>query len=411
MAKRESNLLSDVQLRKWIREGAPVAKSDGGALTFTLSAAGSASWVLRFRHGGRRQELTLGSYPDLTLTAARAVAAKRRVAIAEGVNPADEVRKAKARKDWTVRQLIADYRERVLMTLAASTQCSYGRNLKRVENGMGAMSVQTVGPADIVAEIERHKRGWVEIFTLWCVLRGIFKHAAGKKLILSNPCAGIQLDAIIGKRPDVRKRLMLTDSELHVLMNAKMRDVNLYAVRIALATGVRISELYTALRADLHFDEARWHVPASKTGPAMDIPLAPIVVEWFERLHVLAGASDYILPARLSNRLDRHDGDTHVSKDAIREAIDYWIKSHEPKIRRFTPHDLRSTMKSHMRKLGVPRDICEMCLNHRLAGVEGIYDQYTYWDERRAALELWAEFLTTRMRDEKWNVIPIREAA
>ncbi|VVE88412.1 tyrosine-type recombinase/integrase [Pandoraea bronchicola] len=411
MAKRESNLLEDVQLRKWVREGKPIAKSDGGGLTFTLSAAGAASWILRFRHGGRRQEVTLGRYPDLKLTAARAAAAKRRVALADGVNPADEVRKAKARKDWTVRQLITDYREKVLVTFAASTQSGYGRNLKRVENGIGAMSVQSVGPADIVAEIERHKLGWVETFTLWCVLRGIFKHAAGKKLIHSNPCAGIQLDAIIGKRPEVRKRLMLTDSELQVLMNAKMRDVNLYAVRIALATGVRIGELYTALRSDLHFEEARWHIPESKTGPSMDIPLAPIVIEWFERLLVLAGASDYVLPARLSNRLDRHEGDTHVSKDAIREAIDYWIKSHEPKIRRFTPHDLRSTMKSHMRKLGVPRDISEMCLNHRLAGVEGIYDQYTYWSERRAALQLWAEFLEAQMLNVQCKVIPLRESA
>ncbi|ARK40646.1 tyrosine-type recombinase/integrase [Burkholderia pseudomallei] len=411
MAKRESNLLSDVQLRKWVREGVAIAKSDGGGLTFTLSAAGAAAWVLRFRHGGRRQEVTLGRYPDLALTAARAAAAKRRVALADGINPADEVRKAKSRKDWTVRQLIGDYREKVLIALAASTQRSYGRNLKRVENGMGAMSVQSVGPADIVAEIERHKLGWVEIFTLWCVLRGIFKHAAGKKLIHSNPCAGIQLDAIIGKRPDVRKRLMLTDDELHVLMNAKMRDVNLLALRVALATGVRISEIYTALRENVHLDEARWHIPESKTGAAMDIPLAPIVVEWFERLLELAGTSDYVLPARLSNRLDRYGGDTHVSKDAIREAIDYWIANHDPKIRRFTPHDLRSTMKSHMRKLGVPRDISEMCLNHKLAGVEGIYDQYTYYDERRTALELWSAYLNARMLGEVWNVTPLRMSA
>lgn len=411
MAKRESNLLSDIQLRKWVRAGAPVAKSDGGGLTFTLSAAGAASWVLRFRHGGRRQEVTLGRYPDMSLSSARAAAAKRRVAVSEGVNPADEVRKAKAMKDWTVRQLIADYHERVLLTLATSTQQSYGRNLDRVKNGMGALSLREVSPADIVAQLERVKVGWVEAFTLWCVLKAIFKHAVGKRLLDVDPTAGIILEAVIGKRPPVRKRLMLTDDELSVLMNANMRDANLFALRIAVTTGVRISELYTALRENVHLDEARWHIPKSKTGPEMDIPLAPVVVEWFERLLELAGTSNYVLPARLSNRLDRHDGDTHVSKDAIREAIDYWIENHEPKIRRFTPHDLRSTMKSHMRKLGVPRDISEMCLNHKLSGVEGIYDQYTYYSERRAALELWAAYLRTRMMGQKWNVAPFRGAA
>ncbi|MGF6610628.1 integrase [Paraburkholderia sp. WSM4175] len=411
MAKRESNLLSDAQLRAWVRAGVPVAKSDGGSLTFTLSAAGTAAWVFRFRHGGRRQELTLGRYPDLSLSAARAAAAKRRVAVSDGSNPADEVRKAKSRRDWTVRQLIADYRDKLLSTLAESTQASYGRNLKRIENGMGGMSVQSVAPGDIVAEIERHKLGWVELFTLWCALRGIFKHATGKKIIIANPCAGIQLEAIIGKRPEVKKRLMLTDDELHVLTTAKMRDENLYAVRIALATGVRISELYTALRQHIHIAEARWHIPASKTGPEMDIPLAPVVVQWFEHLFKLAGTSEYVLPARLRPRIDRLGGDAHVSKDAIREAIDFWIENHAPKIRRFTPHDLRSTMKSQMRRLGVSRDVTEMCLNHKLKGVEGIYDQYTYYDERRAALELWARFLSCCQAGEKWNVTPLRKHA
>ena len=64
-----------------------------------------------------------------------------------------------------------------------------------------------------------------------------------------------------------------------------------------------------------------------------------------------------------------------------------------PAVMRFTPHDLRSTMKSHMRALGVPRDISEMCLNNKLSGVKGIYDRHTYFDERKEALEKWALFL------------------
>ena len=48
--------------------------------------------------------------------------------------------------------------------------------------------------------------------------------------------------------------------------------------------------------------------------------------------------------------------------------IDYWIEQHSPKIRRFTPHDLRSTMKSHLRKL-VYLVRCQKCaLNHKLPG-------------------------------------------
>ncbi|MFH1660995.1 MAG: tyrosine-type recombinase/integrase [Pseudomonadota bacterium] len=398
MAKIQTNLLTDIQIRKWIRAGAPFAKSDGGGLTFTLSAAGAAVWVLRFRHAGRRQEVTLGRYPDMSLAAARLMAAKKRIALVDGINPADEVRKAKSLRDWTVRELISDYKNLVLSTLAESTQRSYGRNLKRIENGMGAMSVQSVSPADVVAQIERVKAGWVELFTLWCALRGIFKHAAGKKLIVASPCAGIQLDAIIGKRPEKRTRLMLTDDEIAVLMNADMNLENLLSVRILLATGVRISELNNALKANVHLKEKRWHIPKTKTGNAIDIPLSKAVTEWFETLIDVAGNSDYVLPARSRARMARYDGDAAVSKDAMREAIDYWIDQHSPKIRRFTPHDLRSTMKSHLRKLGVPREVSEMCLNHKLPGVEGIYDQHTYYDERRIALEKWSDFLVKSLR-------------
>ncbi|BDC38943.1 phage integrase [Paraburkholderia terrae] len=411
MAKRQTEILSDVDLRHLIRAGSPVAKSDGKGLTFTLSVAGTAAWVLRYSHGGRRHELTLGTYPDLSLAAARKLAATKRVAVQQGVNPASEKRKEKARKDWSVRQVLDDYEQKVLPGLADSTQRSYGRNLKRIRAGMGALSLRDVEAADVIAQLERHKLGWSEAFTMWCVLRGVFDHAAGKSLIPANPCAGIKFKAVIGERPDVRKRLMLTDIEIGALMNAQMNVENRLSVRILLATGVRVSELLTARREHVFLDDGRWHIPKSKTGPEMDIPLAPSVVEWFRQLDELAGQSGYVLPARLRTRFERLDGDANVSKDALREAIDFWIDNHKPKIRRFTPHDLRSTMKSHMRKLGVPRDISEMCLNHKLAGVEGVYDRYTYYDERRRALELWASFLVSRRDGEDWNVTPLKMTA
>ena len=67
--------LTDLQIRKWIKAGEPVAKADGDGLTFTLSAKGTAAWVLRYRFGGKGRELTLGRYPDLTLAKARELAA------------------------------------------------------------------------------------------------------------------------------------------------------------------------------------------------------------------------------------------------------------------------------------------------------------------------------------------------
>jgi integrase len=391
----KNGLLSDLQLRQWAKAGEPLARSDGNGLTFTVSAAGRAVWVLRYRHGTRRFELTLGPYPDIGLADARGMSTLKRADILKGANPAAEKRKAKATaaKDWTVRALIQDYREKKLITLARSTQVCYGRHLLKIDRKLGPLGVRDVEAADVVSLIEECELTWGESSLLLVTAKCLFTHACGKQLINVNPCVGIMLSALLGPRPPIRKRLMLTREELHLLLNAKMRRPNALAIRILLGTGVRGSELFTAQWKDVHLDEARWHIPASKTGPAMDLPLVPVVVGWFNELRGYVSRSGYVLPARARSRAQRNGGDTHVNKDTIRESIDYWIDQYKPKVRRFTPHDLRSTMKSHMRALGVPRDISEMCLNHKLTGVEGIYDQHNYYSERRQALLTWVRFL------------------
>lgn len=120
----KNGLLSDLQLKRWLKDGEPLAKSDGDGLTFTVSSAGCATWVLRYRYGKRRHELTLGRYPDISLSEVRTMAAIKRVDVMKGVNPVAEKRKAKAvaAKDWTVRELIKDYKTKVLVTLAKSTR-------------------------------------------------------------------------------------------------------------------------------------------------------------------------------------------------------------------------------------------------------------------------------------------------
>jgi len=67
-----------------------------------------AGWILRYRHGGRRRELTIGRYPDISLADARGIATIKRAEIMQGRNPAADKQKAKATaaKDWTVRELV-----------------------------------------------------------------------------------------------------------------------------------------------------------------------------------------------------------------------------------------------------------------------------------------------------------------
>ncbi len=374
----------------------PLARSDGGGLTFTLSAAGTASWILRYRHGGRARELTLGNYPDIGLADARRLAREKRVEIDGGGDPASTKRRAKvlAQSSLTVAALIADYQLKILVKHGASTQRSYGRNLARIKAKIGSMSVPDVTPLDIVSMVESIVVGWTERYMLLVTVRMLFKHAMGKRLIAMNPAAGVELAALIGKRPKVRERLMLTEEELKILLTAEIAEENLLAIKVLLSTAVRSDELRNAKWEHVDLNEGIWFIPSTKTGSAIEVPLVPQVKKLFKGLKRLAGKSAYVLPARAQGRKDRHGGDAPINPNTLGAALDYWFETSKPNIRRFTPHDLRSTAKSHMRRLLVPRDITEMCLNHKLPGVEGIYDRHGYFEERKNALKTWCNYLS-----------------
>jgi hypothetical protein len=56
-------------------------------------------------------------------------------------------------------------------------------------------------------------------------------------------------------------------------------------------------------------------------------------------------------------------------------------------------HDLRRTCATGLQKLGVRLEVTEAILNHSggsRAGIVGIYQRHQYFEEKRAALDLWA---------------------
>ena len=387
--------LKDQETKQIVNLALPLVRSDGDGLTFTLSKAGTATWVLRYRYGGRGKELTIGGYPDIGLSEARKIARECRVRIDKGGDPASEKKQAKtiALRDLTVRQLIQDYRDKTLAELSASSQRSYGRSLKRMESKIGSLTVTQITPFDIVAMLEKTDITWSESSMLLCAAKMVFRHAAAKRLIAVNPCTGIELKALLGKRPPIRRRLMLSEDELILLLHANMKRENALAVRLLLATAVRSDEFINATWSEIDFDQRVWSIPSTKTGPGIQVPLTDQTAMWFSELKSFSADSNYVLPTRAESRRKRTGGDAPINRNTLGQAIEYWFEYHKPAIRRFTPHDLRSTAKSHMRALGIPRDITEMCLNHRLPGVEGIYDVHTYFNERKQALEIWSNYL------------------
>ena len=174
-------------------------------------------------------------------------------------------------------------------------------------------------------------------------------------------------------------------------------------VRLLLLLGVRKMELIGAKWSEFDLDAAVWNLQAhrTKTEKAVRIPLATVAVEMLRDLHRMACGSDYVFPARKAQ--DRmlphiHEATINVALSKVKPLLE----GMEP----FTVHDFRRTVRTGLAALNIPPHICERCLNHKIKGVEGIYDRYDYFDERKEALNAWAAVLVG-LEDER-KVVPIR---
>jgi integrase len=402
MAKTLIKVLTDVQLRHWVKQNKPVAKADGQNLWFTLSKAGTASWILRYRKDGKRPELTIGNYPDISLTEARKLAGQHRASIDLGIDPAKEkaVKKEKAQtKEWTIAALAEDYRTKQLTATQFAEVTLYYRNsdLDRVIiPRLGKRTVASVTGLDVVQMLQDQGDTWTISKRVLTTATKLFDHAAGLRIVQINPCIGIRLTSLLGQRPAIKKRVMLSESNLRTLFKEidTLGTLNSLALRILLATCVRTNELTQARWEDIDLAKGTWDVwdEQTKTRTGFQVPLSPLAIGWFKELKQLSGNSPYVLPSRIA----RKDHPT-VDPRTLWAALERAFKTKRLTVRKFTPHDTRSTAKGHMLDLGISEHVSELALNHAIPGMSGIYDVRKEIPEKRDAMNRWADFLAGLM--------------
>jgi integrase len=409
--------LTDVQIRQLVKAGKPIAgKSDGEGLTFTLSAAGTAAWVLRYRYGGRQKELTLGNYPDLTLAEARKLAAVKRVEVGQGADVAAQKRVEKIGRAQanSFRELAEDYMTRAAPALSDRYRLETRRYLdKDILPRIGGITAKEVTPAEVISLVERiANRSQTTARAAFTMVSAIFDHGVAKHLVAANPCGMLKVSAILGSERETRARVSLTDNQLRAFLTAlpDLGRENELALRIILATAVRKGEITRARWEHVDLDAGLWRVPPENqkgkrrkkdAGRDFVIPLAPAVVAWFRELLPLAGRSPMVVPAR------HRVGAATINHSTFNRALSKLPDS----VPRITPHDLRSTARSHLAALGVDVIVAERCLNHSLGGLIAIYDQHDYLDERRRALGLWVAKLEAMEKGEAFNVVSMRRQA
>ncbi len=364
---------------------------------------GRKSWVLMYRVNGRQRRYTIGPYPAIDLAEARKKARKAFRQVAEGRDPAGE--KIAARRDVvpeanTFAAAAHDFINRHVSKKRPGTQLEMTRPFTRVLLARwGERELTTISRAEIIDLIDeimdrgtpyaanRHL-GLIRGFFNWCVERG---------KIDSSPCVNIRAP---GK--EVERDRVLSDQEILALWAAwEQMDYPFGPfLQLLLITAQRRSEVAKMRWQDLDVDNKVWILPRelTKSDRGHEVPLSPLAIEVVEALPRM-GESVFMSGRR---------GDKPVSgfslakrrADALSGVADW----------RF--HDLRRTAASGMAKAGTPPHVLAKILNHATGsaqGVTAIYNRYGYGNEKRHALESWANRITSIIRptpDEK--VVPLR---
>jgi integrase len=411
--------LTDIEIRNWIKSGERFeGRSAGDGLYLRFRHGDSApTWRYRYRFQGKPRVMSLGSYRDVSLADARETTKKLAAQVALGHDVAAEkqerkreaISKIEAEKNaYTVAKLADEYFERMIMGRWKHPNIVRSRIERDIKPAIGSMKVEDVKPRQIddllKAVVKRGAPTTANDVLRW--LKRMFNYAIKRHVIENNPAQAFDLSDA-GGREEGRKR-WLTSEEL-VKLFAAMRVAsgfsveNALTIKLLLLLAVRKGELIAARWSEFDLDNAVWCLPAerTKTGNAIDIPLPAVAVEWLHELQRLANGSAWVLPARkMQDRMIPHISDStlSVALAKVKHGLDA-----------FTIHDLRRTARTHLEALGVAPHIAERCLNHKIKGVEGIYNRHDYFEERKAALNAWAALLTQLEDGNTGKVVPIKQ--
>ncbi|HIE9867060.1 TPA: tyrosine-type recombinase/integrase [Klebsiella pneumoniae] len=415
--------LTDIQIRAWIKAGEHFdGRADGGGLYLCFPSSYSAPfWRFRYRIAGKRRAMLIGSYSDLSLSKARATVKELAARVALGYDVAGEkqARKAEAlerieeeKNALRVSDLAAEYFERQILDRWKHPDILRRRIEKDINPNIGGLKVEDVRPRhidDMLQKIVARGAPTVANDVLrWT--RRIFDYAIKRHALEVNPAGAFEI-ADAGGQEKSRERWLTRDELIRFFQAMRMAKgfsrENELTMKLLLALCCRKMELCGAPWAEFDLDGAIWHLPAErvKNGDAIDIPLPPPAVEWLRELHRISGGSRWVLPARKM----QHRMIPHIQESTLPVALAK-VRHEMPDAPNFTIHDFRRTGRTHLAALGVDPVVAERCLNHRIKGVEGIYNRHQYFDERRHALELWAGLLVALEQGGEYNVTPIKRA-
>jgi integrase len=216
--------------------------------------------------------------------------------------------------------------------------------------------------------------------------------AVEREYLDANPAAAVKKRKIEASRDRV-----LSNDELRAIWAAAdaLSEPSRSLVKAWILTGQRRDEVRCMQWSEVDLGRALWTLPAARNKGKRDheVPLSAAIVGLLGKprpgrpVFTTDGHKPYAGQKRLKAILDR------------KSCVTAW-----------TFHDFRRTASTGMAALHIPQDTIDRVLNHAKGTIAGTYNRHEYLDEKRRALEAWAErvaFIVGAPRDAA-NVVELR---
>lgn len=422
--------LTDIQLRAYLSNppAQRVEVKDGTVegLTVRVGPRSRPTWVFRFRlrgaggvtdrgtpiNGAKYHRVSIGAYPEVSVTEARKKAAAYLDDVKAGRNPLDEFEERAVARGDTVGQLVEDYLAHAEATMRSWRNAKWTLNRHLVPAWRDKL-VGTITEREARKLVDEVKKGDPDPETGKIVARNgaagevrkwggmLFAWAKDHGRAKANPFAAVPVPKL-----DKRQRF-LTMEEARAVWTAAGSLTAPWgaAIRLLMLTGCREMEVCAAQWPWFNSAAAELIVPPEhyKSGRHFLVCLPRAAIDILEA-QPRRNAGDFIFST--TNGEKAIAGIPRKTLDVLHDLAEKELGRPMP---RFALHDLRRTARTHLARLGVDDVVAELVLGHALKGLQASYNIYGFAEEKRRALALWADELVPTEKGQSGPALNARD--
>ena len=390
---------------------------DSGGMYLQVSPAGSKRWFLKYRLGGREKQLAMGSYPEVSLTAARKTRDEAKLKKAEGIDPI-QLRKTEKLKSTTpeANTLKATALEWYAMKLDGWSSHYAIREKRNLEKDLfpflGNRHIGEIEPIELLAIIRRvEERGALDVAHRVLTTAGqVWRYAVATGRAQRDVSADIRgaLKPHHGKHFAAITEPLKLGELIRVIRGYQGGPIVRAALQLAPMLFQRPGELRAAAWAEFDLDAALWTIPSARMKRSVDgkrngdphlVPLPMQAVEILRKLHPITGHSALCFYGERSH-------DRPISDNTLRAALLTLGYGSEVQ----SVHGFRATARTLLAEaLDVDPLVIEAQLAHAVKDANGrAYNRTQYMKHRSAMMQQWADYLDKLARGA--DVIPLKTA-